>query len=81
MVGRFCVNFFQNDSGSVEMIGGVAFVSFFGCNLSVVYFSFFVVICLNHSVSIELLMWNASHVQKQPSKTDRHIWKIRSEKP
>ena len=30
---------------------------------------------------IELLMWNASHVQKQFSKTDRHIWKIWSEKP
>ena len=29
---------------------------------------------------IELLMWNASHVHKQPSKTDRHVWKIRSEK-
>ena len=30
---------------------------------------------------IELLMWNASHVHKQPSKTDRHVWKILSEKP
>ena len=25
---------------------------------------------------IELLMWNASHVHKQLSKTDRHVWKI-----
>ena len=25
---------------------------------------------------IELLKWNASHVHKQPSKSDRHVWKI-----
>ena len=24
---------------------------------------------------IELLKWNASHVHKQPSKSDRHVWK------
>ena len=30
---------------------------------------------------IELLMWNASHVHKQLSKTDRHVWKIWGEKP
>ena len=39
---------------------------------------------MNHTLAqkhlIELLMWNASHVQKHLSKPDRSGWMIRSEK-
>ena len=36
--------------------------------------------CFTHTLAqknlIELLMWNASHVHKQPNKTERQVWKI-----
>ena len=49
MVGRFC-QIFQNNSGSVEMIGGSLLCHFLGGNFSVFYFSFFAVF-LNHFFS------------------------------